>query len=91
MARPRERTYSRYTVEAVELLGRLIRKARLQKRISAKDLAARANVSRGLLQRVEKGDPRCEIGVAFELAALLGGFVAQKRFVLCGLDDITIL
>lgn len=25
-----------------------------------------------MLHRIEKGDPRCEIGVVFELAAILG-------------------
>ena len=35
-------------------------------------LAERAGISRDLLRRIEKGDPRCEIGVVFELAAILG-------------------
>lgn len=40
--------------------------------MSAQDLAERAGVSRGLIQRIEKGDPGCEIGVVFEVAALVG-------------------
>ena len=35
-------------------------------------LAERAGISRGLLARIEKGDPKCELGAGFELAALLG-------------------
>ena len=31
-----------------------------------------SGISRDLLHRIEKGDPRCEIGVVFELAAILG-------------------
>lgn len=71
MSRPAERVYSRYTTEALTLFGRLIRISRRRRRMSAQELARRAGISRGLLQRIEKGDPRCEIGVAFELAALL--------------------
>lgn len=65
------RTYSRYTQQAIKLLGQLIRLRRIERKLSAQELAERAGVSRGLLQRIEKGDPKCEIGVAFELAALV--------------------
>src|SRR5690606_39382251 len=60
------------TQEALGLLGRLLRTARLEKKIPTQALAERAGISRDLLRRIEKGDPRCEIGVVFELAALLG-------------------
>lgn len=66
------RTYSQYTEEAVALLGRLIRTGRLEQKIPAQELAERAGISRGTLQRIEKGELRCEIGAAFELAALVG-------------------
>lgn len=66
------RTYSRYTQEALKLLGHLIRVGRIEHRLSAKDLADRAGISRDMLSRVEKGDPKCGIGVVFELAALVG-------------------
>jgi len=72
VAKPAERTYSRYTLEAIVLLGRLIRLARIEKRMTAQELADRAGISRGLLQRIERGEPRCEIGAAFEVAAILG-------------------
>jgi hypothetical protein len=32
----------------------------------------RAQISRGLLQRIEKGDPACQIGAVFEAAAIVG-------------------
>lgn len=66
------RTHSPHTKEALRLLGSLIRVARKERRQTAADLAERAGISRGLLQRIELGEPRCEIGVAFELAHLVG-------------------
>ena len=66
------RTYSRYTKEAAKLMGRMIRLGRTERKLTAQDLADRAGISRGMLQRIEKGDPKCEIGVVFELAALVG-------------------
>jgi len=66
------RTYSRYTKEATKLMGQMIRQGRTERKLTAQDLADRAGISRGMLQRIEKGDPKCEIGVVFELAALVG-------------------
>ena len=66
------RTYSRYTKEATNLMGQMIRLGRTERKLTAQDLADRAGISRGMLQRIEKGDPKCEIGVVFELAALVG-------------------
>lgn len=71
MARVSNRQYSRYALEALSLLGSKIRVARLERRWSAQNLAERAGISRDLLFRIEKGDPRCEIGVVFELASIL--------------------
>lgn len=66
------RPYSRYSREAVQLLGALIRVARKERRLTAQETAERAGISRGLLQRIEKGDMKCEIGAVFEVAAILG-------------------
>lgn len=66
------RTYSRYTREACSLLGGLIRTARKERKLTAQELADRTGISRGLLQRIEKGDLRCEIGVVFEVATIVG-------------------
>lgn len=71
MARPATRNYSRYSLEALALLGAALRVERIQRKIATRELAERAGISRDLLHRIEKGDPRCEIGVVFELAAIL--------------------
>jgi transcriptional regulator with XRE-family HTH domain len=67
-----DRRYSRATLEALTLLGRLIRTARIERGWSAQLLAERAGISRPLLQRIEKGDPRSGIGAVFEAATLTG-------------------
>ncbi len=72
MARPTARTYSRYSLQALTLLGASLRAARIERKMGTQALAERAGISRDLLYRIEKGDPRCEIGVVFELAAILG-------------------
>lgn len=66
------RTYSRYTEEALSLLAGLIRAARLEKKMSAQEVADRAGISRGMLSRIEKADPKCEIGASFEVARIVG-------------------
>jgi transcriptional regulator with XRE-family HTH domain len=66
------RPYSRYGSDAVVLLGQLIRRARIERKITAAELADRAGLSRGLVQRIEKGDPGCAIGAVFEAAAIVG-------------------
>ena len=70
--KPTSRSYSRLTVEAMALLGKMIRLARIEQKITSIELAERAGISRGLLQRIEKGDLKCEIGAVFEVATLLG-------------------
>ncbi len=72
MPKPTTRTYSRYTHEASALLGGLIRAARKERKLTAQELADRAGISRGLLQRIEKGDLKCEIGAVFEVATIVG-------------------
>ena len=66
------RTYSRYSRDAVTLLGGLIRTARKERKLTVQEVADRAGVSRGLLQRIEKGDLKCEIGAVFEVATIVG-------------------
>lgn len=72
MPKPPTRPYSRYAAEAVSYLGHLIRKSRIERKETAAQLAERAGISRGLLQRIERGDPGCSVGAVFEVAALLG-------------------
>ena len=66
------RTYSRYCRDASALLGALIREARHERKLTAQELADRAGISRGLLQRIEKGNLKCEIGAVFEVATIVG-------------------
>lgn len=66
------RTYSRTTREALVLLGREIRLARKQRKMTEVDLAERIGIARSTLQLIEKGQPKVEIGLVFEAAALLG-------------------
>jgi transcriptional regulator with XRE-family HTH domain len=71
MAKP-SRTYSRQNLEAVELLAGMIRAGRIERKITTRDMATRAGVSRTLLQRIEEGDPNCAIGAVFEVAVIAG-------------------
>jgi transcriptional regulator with XRE-family HTH domain len=72
MAKPFNRSYSRYSRDAALLLGQLIRRSRIERKMTLETLAERAGMSRGLLQRIEKGDPGCAIGAVFEVAAIVG-------------------
>lgn len=72
MTKPTQRTYSRYGRDATRLLGRLIRRGRIENGLTAEALAERAGISRGLLQRIERGEMGCAIGAVFEAAAIVG-------------------
>lgn len=72
MVKPVSRPCSQYSHDALELLGQLVREARLGKAMTTTDLASRAGISRALLQRIERGDPGCSIGAVFEVAAICG-------------------
>jgi len=67
-----KRTYLRQTRDAAELLGKLIRLGRKERKMTEGELAGRAGIARRTLQKIERGDPRCEIGLVFELANLVG-------------------
>lgn len=71
---------SRYTALAISLLGKQIRLGRKQHKWSEAELAERANIARATLQKIEKGDPHCSIGLVFEVAALVNVslFEAEK-------------
>ncbi len=72
MPRSSVRTYSRYSREAVSLIGKLIRSHRNERKMTAMEVSERAGISRGLLQRIEKGEMTSEIGAVFEVAAIVG-------------------
>ena len=68
----RKRSYSRVTRQALSLLGKLIRIGRTERGMTAQDLADRAGISRTTLYNIEKGEPGPEVGIVFEVAALVG-------------------
>jgi transcriptional regulator with XRE-family HTH domain len=72
MAKPPNRTYSRQNLEALELLGQMIRAGRIDRKMSAQEMANRAGISRPLLRRIESADPSCAIGSVFEVASIAG-------------------
>jgi transcriptional regulator with XRE-family HTH domain len=67
-----QRPLSPYAADAVALLGQFIRKARIERKLKAVDVTDRAGISRGLLRRIETGDPGCAIGTVFEVATIVG-------------------
>ena len=69
---PRSRTYSKYVGEAASLLGKQVKLGRKRRKWTEHDLADRAGISRATLQKIEKGDLSCAIGLVFEVAALVG-------------------
>jgi transcriptional regulator with XRE-family HTH domain len=67
-----QRPLSPYAADAVALLGQLIRKARIERKLKAVEVTDRVGISRGLLRRIETGDPGCTIGAVFEVATIVG-------------------
>jgi len=72
MPASKKRSYARYTIAAVELIGTLIQLERKSRRMTAQDMSDRLGIDRSTLQRLEKGDPKVELGLAFEACAILG-------------------
>ena len=72
MKRKNERAYSRQTKDAAILLAQYIQLGRKERALTEMDLADRAGISRATLQKIEKGDPKCELGLYFEVAILVG-------------------
>ena len=70
--RKRVRGYSRQSREVVSLLGRLIRLGRKERRMTAHEVAERVGITPGTLRRIENGDPKSELGLAFEVAVIVG-------------------
>lgn len=63
---------SRPAVEAVRLLGVQVAQARRERGWTLAELAERAGVSPPTARKVEHGDPSVSIGIAFEVATLVG-------------------
>lgn len=58
--------------KTVEQLGESIKLARLRRKLSADQVAERANISRKTLGRMEKGDPGIAIGILAQVLFVLG-------------------
>ena len=59
-------------MDCKQLLGEHIQLARKARKLTEKDLAERVGISRTTFQKIEKGDLKCELGIALEAAALVG-------------------
>ena len=68
----KQKTYSKYTQDAVILLGAQIKLEHKQHQWTKRNLADRAGISRATLQKLENGDLSCAIGLIFEIATLAG-------------------
>ena len=69
---PKSHAFSRNTRQAAELLGRQIKLARKLRRWSESELARRAGIARSTVQKIEQGDLGVALGLAFEVATLVG-------------------
>lgn len=67
-----ETTYTAFTTETVLLLGQMIKLARIQRGMSEVDLAVRAGMARGVLQKIEKGNMDVPVGLFFQASTLVG-------------------
>jgi transcriptional regulator with XRE-family HTH domain len=70
MARPHG--HSPITAEAADILGGLIRAARIERRWTQKDLAERVGVAPYTIRKVEHGDLGVALGTVFEAAVVCG-------------------
>jgi transcriptional regulator with XRE-family HTH domain len=68
----RPHTFHPQTLDAAQLLGLEVARARRERRWTTIDLAERAGISPVTLRKIERGDPTVELGSAFEVATLLG-------------------
>ena len=66
-------------MDALTLLGQLVLEARLERSMTAADLASRAGISRAMLRRIGRGDPGRSIGVVFEVATIGGLSLFDQR------------
>lgn len=68
----REHAYPRTVHDAAQLLGGEIRRSRIERRWSVRELAERAGISTDTLRKVELGNPTVTLGTAFDVATLVG-------------------
>ena len=72
------------TRKVISEMGDNIRLARLRRRLSAEQVAERANISRPTLSAIEKGSPTVSIGSYLLVLQVLG---LEKDFLLVAKDD----
>lgn len=68
----KQRTYSKPVQEAAKLLGRQIQLGRKLRKWSEANLAERIGISRATLQKIERGEMTCAVGLVFEAASIVG-------------------
>jgi transcriptional regulator with XRE-family HTH domain len=68
----RTKMYTPQARDAARILGLQIAQARRERRRTAEEVAARANISPVTLRKVERGDPSVALGTALEVATLVG-------------------
>ena len=61
-----------FDVSEIELLGKFTRFGRKERKMTEEELSGQAGISRRTLQKIERGDPTCEIGLVFEVAHIVG-------------------
>lgn len=65
--------YSSYAKAAMVQYSKQIKLGRQQRKWSGSELAKRLGVSRATVQKIERGDMTCPIGLVLEAATLVGG------------------
>lgn len=63
---------SRATKSTLKYIGNLIRLTRKERGVTQQELCERMGVSRGLVKRIEFGNPNVSIGAVFEACFILG-------------------
>ncbi|MET3897994.1 transcriptional regulator with XRE-family HTH domain [Devosia sp. UYZn731] len=66
------RTYSHLAADAAAILGKQIRLARKQRKMTEADFAERVGIARSTLRAIEGGSLKSEIGLVFEAAFVAG-------------------
>lgn len=84
----RAHSFAPQTLDVAVVLGLEVARARRARRWTAAQLADRAGVSVTTLRKVEQGDPTVALGIAFEVAGLVGvELFATDRTGLAALID----
>ena len=73
------------TSRILKEFGDNIRLARLRRKLSAEQVAERANISRSTLWYVEKGSPRVAMGIYVQVLFVLG---LEKDLLKVAFDDV---